>query len=96
MGQQNTDSSLGSDSGSEAHLQHLKESFKQAANSLTQLYKQSSHSYNVAYQQGKTDAYDEIFAWLQAQQQDQCKNVSLGKFRQHMAEKLSTASNKTQ
>lgn len=35
--------------GADAHLQHLKDSFKQAANSLTQLYKQSSHSYNVAY-----------------------------------------------
>ena len=34
----------------EAHLVALKDSFKQAANSLTQLYKQSSQSYNVAYQ----------------------------------------------
>ena len=36
-------------SGAEVHLGALKDSFKQAANSLTQLYKQSSHSYNVAY-----------------------------------------------
>lgn len=36
--------------GADVHLQALKDSFKQAANSLTQLYKQSSHSYNVAYQ----------------------------------------------
>ena len=50
--------------GAELHLGALKDSFKQAANSLTQLYKQSSHSYNVAYQQGKLDAYEEIFAWL--------------------------------
>jgi hypothetical protein len=32
-------------SGTDIHLQYLKDSFKQAANSLTQLYKQSSHSY---------------------------------------------------
>lgn len=55
---------LQQNSGADMHLQHLKDSFKQAANSLTQLYKQSSHSYNVAYQQGKTDAYEEMFAWL--------------------------------
>ena len=47
--------------GTDIHLQYLKDSFKQAANSLTQLYKQSSHSYQVAYQQGRTDAYEEVF-----------------------------------
>jgi hypothetical protein len=56
--------------GAEQHLSALKDSFKQAANSLTQLYKQSSHSYNVAYQQGKLDAYEEIFAWLMTQNND--------------------------
>lgn len=35
--------------GAELHLNALKDSFKQAANSLAQFYKQSSHSYNVAY-----------------------------------------------
>ena len=35
--------------GADAHLNSLKNSFKQAANSLTQLYKQSTYSYNVAY-----------------------------------------------
>ena len=44
----------------------LKDSFKQAANSLTQLYKQSSQSYNVAYQQGRLDAYEDTLAWLVA------------------------------
>jgi len=45
----------------------MRDSFKLAANSLTEFYKQSSHSYNVSYQQGKTDAYDEILAWLLTQ-----------------------------
>jgi hypothetical protein len=53
--------------GAESHLMAMRDSFKLAANSLTEFYKQSSHSYNVAYQQGKTDAYDEIFAWLLTQ-----------------------------
>lgn len=52
----------------ELHLVALKDSFKQAANSLTQLYKQSSTSYNVAYQQGRLDAYEDIMAWLLADQ----------------------------
>ena len=52
------------ESGADIHLQALKDSFKQAANSLTTLYKQSSHSYNVAYQQGKQETYEEVFAWL--------------------------------
>jgi len=71
-------------------LQHLKDSFKQAANSLTQLYKHSSNSYSVAYQQGKIDAYEEIFAWLVQQQASQAqeKNVSLQKFKTHMSEKI--------
>ena len=59
--------SLGSSFGADNHLQAIKDSFKQAANSLTEFYKQSSHTYNVAYSQGKTDAYDEVFAWLLTQ-----------------------------
>jgi hypothetical protein len=47
--------------GADIHLNSLKTSFKQAANALTSLYKQSSFSYNVAYQQGKQDAYEEVF-----------------------------------
>ena len=35
--------------GAEQHLQILQDTFKQTANSLTQLYKQSSHSYNIAF-----------------------------------------------
>ena len=35
--------------GTDVHLNSLKICFKQAANSLTQLYKQSTFSYNVAY-----------------------------------------------
>ena len=68
----------------------MRDSFKLAANSLTEFYKQSSHSYNVAYQQGKTDAYDEIFAWLlgQTQADPSIKNVSIQKFKQHMQERI--------
>lgn len=50
----------------ELHLVALKDSFKQAANSLTQLYKHSSQSYNVAYTQGRLDAYEDVMAWLVA------------------------------
>lgn len=39
--------------GTDVHLNSLKICFKQAANSLTQLYKQSTFSYNIAYQQGR-------------------------------------------
>ena len=53
----------------ELHLVALKDSFKQAANSLTQLYKQSNQSYNVAYQQGRLDAYEDALAFLIADQQ---------------------------
>jgi hypothetical protein len=68
----------------------MRDSFKLAANSLTEFYKQSSHSYNVAYQQGKTDAYDEIFAWLltQSQVDPAAKNVSIQRFKQHMQDKI--------
>ena len=52
----------------ELHLVALKDSFKQAANSLTQLYKQSNQSYNVAYQQGRLDAYEDALAFLIADQ----------------------------
>ena len=52
----------------------------------------------MAYQQGKTDAYEEIFAWLTQQslagQQDAPsvpKNVSIQKFKQHMTEKMQLA-----
>ena len=50
----------------ELHLVALKDSFKQAANSLTQMYKQSSQTYNVAYQQGRLDAYEDVLAFLMA------------------------------
>lgn len=77
-------------SGADAHLQALKDSFKSAANSLTTLYKQSSHSYNVAYTQGRTDAYEEVFAWLtqQGQLDPSQKNVSVQRFKEHMQAKL--------
>lgn len=79
-----------SSTGADHHLQAIRDSFKLAANSLTEFYKQSSHSYNVAYQQGRTDSYDEIFAWLLAQTQmdPQIKNVSIQRFKQHMQDKL--------
>lgn len=54
----------GSSSGSEAHLSSLRACFTQAANSITSLYKQSTFSYNVAYQQGKQDAFEEVFQWF--------------------------------
>jgi hypothetical protein len=48
--------------------------FKQAANSLTQLYKQSAYSYNIAYQQGRQDALQEVFQWFIAQTTSESTN----------------------
>ena len=47
----------------------------------------------MAYQQGKTDAYEEIFTWLMHQSSTsggatQDKNVSLQKFKTHMSDKI--------
>ena len=41
--------SQGAGNGAESHLMAMRDSFKLAANSLTEFYKQSSHSYNAAY-----------------------------------------------
>lgn len=74
------------------HLVALKDSFKAAANSLTQLYKQSSQSYNVAYQQGKLDAYEDVLAWLLSDQQDPAthgfKHVSVNRFKEFVQERI--------
>ena len=71
------------------HLSALKDSFKQAANSLTQLYKQSSHSYNVAYQQGKLDAYEDVLAWLLTDNAENgYKNVPVNKFKEFISARI--------
>ena len=72
------------------HLSALKDSFKQAANSLTQLYKQSSHSYNVAYQQGKLDAYEDVLAWLLTADSGDSgyKNVPVNKFKEFISARI--------
>ena len=75
------------------HLEALKDSFKHAANSLTQLYKQSSESYNVAYQQGRLDAYVDVLAWLIADQSThgtENRHVSVQRFRQFVQERVNT------
>jgi hypothetical protein len=51
-------------SSSETHLSHLKESFVNSANTLTAFYKQANNSFNLAYSQGKQDAYEEVFIWF--------------------------------
>ena len=75
----------------ELHLVALKDSFKQAANSLTQLYKQSSASYNVAYTQGSLDAYEDVLAWLvsdQASYGAEQRHVSVQRFRAFIQERI--------
>ena len=75
----------------ELHLVALKDSFKQAANSLTQLYKQSSQSYNVAYQQGRLDGYEDVLAWLVADQAalgGEMRHVSVQRFRQFVQDRI--------
>ena len=50
---------------------------------MTQLYKQSTFSYNVAYQQGRQDAYEDVIQWFlgtQCSDSDQFKNVSKSEF----------------
>ncbi|CDW82733.1 UNKNOWN [Stylonychia lemnae] len=77
--------------GAEAHLSSLKACFKQAANSLTSLYKQSTFSYNIAYQQGRQDAFEEVFQWFMAQNtndQGEFKNVSKAEFFTYIQEKV--------
>jgi hypothetical protein len=49
---------------SETHLSHLKESFVNSANTLTAFYKQSCNSFDLAYSQGKQDAFEEVFIWF--------------------------------
>ena len=49
---------------SEQHVSELKDAFIQSANTLTAFYKQSCHAFDVAYQQGQQDAYEEVFAWF--------------------------------
>mmetsp|Transcript_1083 Transcript_1083/g.670 ORF Transcript_1083/g.670 Transcript_1083/m.670 type:complete len:102 (+) Transcript_1083:136-441(+) len=82
--------------GSDAHLSNLKNSFKQAANSLTQLYKQCNNSYNVAYQQGKQDAYEEVFSWFLSSNSGNFKNVSVNQFLLLMQQKLADQHQETQ
>ena len=75
----------------ELHLVALKDSFKQAANSLTQLYKQSSSSYNVAYTQGRLDAYEDVLSWLMADQSTygaEQRHVSIQRFRTFVQERI--------
>jgi hypothetical protein len=46
------------------HLNSLKDSFINSANTLSAFYKQSCNAFNLAYQQGKQDAYEEVFLWF--------------------------------
>lgn len=78
-----------STNGTDVHLNSLKICFKQAANSLTQLYKQSTYSYNIAYQQGRQDAFEEVFQWFMGQTSgNEFKNVSKNDFFSFLQEKL--------
>jgi len=49
---------------SEAHVSSLKDSFIHSANTLTAFYKQSCNAFNLAYHQGKQDAYEDVFSWF--------------------------------
>ena len=63
---------------SEVHLNTLKDSFINSANTLTAFYKQSCSAFDLAYQQGKQDAYEEIFHWFISQGDNgQFKHVSV-------------------
>ena len=76
---------------SDQHMGQLKDCFIQAANTLTSFYKQSCNSFNLAYQQGKQDAYEEIFLWfLEQQSTSEFKNVSSTQFRDYMTQKIRT------
>ena len=75
-------------SGADSHMSGLKTSFKQAANSLTQLYKQCTYSYNVAYNQGKNDAYQEILEWFLNEHDSKYRHVSSNQFLAYMQQKL--------
>lgn len=74
----------------------LKNKFKEAANSLTQLYKQSSYSYNVAYQQGRQDAFEEVFQWFMTTNNGDFKNVSVNQFFGFMQEKINKQKQETE
>lgn len=81
--------------GTDAHLNSLKVCFKQAANSLTQLYKQSTFSYNIAYQQGREDAFGEVLQWFMDKTTssnsygaDNFKNVPKNEFLSFISDKL--------
>eukprot|EP00347_Sterkiella_histriomuscorum_P001865 403370382 len=82
--------------GTDAHLNSLKACFKQAANSITSLYKQSTFSYNIAYQQGRQDAFEEVYQWFMNQSLEQdsgdFKNVSKQSFFNFMQEKINKQS----
>jgi hypothetical protein len=66
---------------SETHLSHLKESFVNSANTLTAFYKQSCNSFDLAYSQGKQDAYEEVFIWFMSQGDNgSFKHVSVNQF----------------
>jgi hypothetical protein len=42
----------------------------QTANTFTAFYKQSQQAFNLAYQQGKQDAFEEVFVWFLSQGQE--------------------------
>ena len=74
---------------SEVHLNTLKDSFINSANTLTAFYKQSCNAFNLAYQQGKQDAFEEMYYWFLTQGQNGTfKHVSVAQFNQFMQEKL--------
>ena len=52
---------------SEQHLSTLKEQFINSANTLTAFYKHSCNAFDTAYQQGKQDAYEDVFTWFMSQ-----------------------------
>ncbi len=71
------------------HLQNLKDGFIQTANALTAFYQRSCNTFNVAYEQGQQDAFEEVYLWFLAQgENNDFKNVSFNKFNAFMQTKL--------
>jgi len=81
---------------SETHISQLKDSFIQSANTLTAFYKQSCNAFNLAYQQGKQDAFEEVFLWFISQGQDSSfKHVQASQFMQFMKDRMDSQSNQS-
>jgi hypothetical protein len=79
---------------SEAHLSSLKDSFINSANTLTAFYKQSCNAFDLAYHQGKQDAYEEVFVWFMSQGQNgSFKHVSVNQFNQFIQERMNSNGN---